>query len=40
VKAVFDNDVAVESGSTVSIAIEPASVRLFDAETGIAIRGA
>ncbi len=40
VKAVFDNDVAVESGSTVSIAIEPASVRLFDAGTGIAIRGA
>ncbi len=40
VKAVFDNDAAVESGSTVSIAIEPASVRLFDAGTGIAIRGA
>ena len=38
VKAVFDNDVAVASGAAVSIAIEPASVRLFDAGTGIAQR--
>ncbi|SOC35928.1 carbohydrate ABC transporter ATP-binding protein (CUT1 family) [Rhizobium subbaraonis] len=40
VKAVFDNDVTAESGTTVSVAVEPASVRLFDAATGIAIREA
>lgn len=40
VKAVFDNDVTAESGTTVSVAIEPASVRLFDAATGVAIREA
>ena len=38
VKAVFDNDVAIEAGETVTLAVEPGSARLFDAATGAAIR--
>ena len=40
VKAVFDNDVAIEAGETVTLAVEPGSARLFDAATGAAIRKA
>ncbi|KQY16772.1 sugar ABC transporter ATP-binding protein [Rhizobium sp. Root73] len=40
VKAVFDNDVAISTGETAHIAIEPGAARLFDAATGNAIRGA
>lgn len=38
VKAVFDNDVAVQAGETVHVAVEPGFARLFDAATGVAIR--
>jgi multiple sugar transport system ATP-binding protein len=38
VKAVFDNDVAVQAGETVHVAAEPGFARLFDAATGVAIR--
>jgi len=37
VKAVFDNDVAVQAGEAVHVAVEPGFVRLFDAVTGFAI---
>ena len=40
VKAVFDNDVALEAGVSAAIAIEPGSVRLFDAASGHGIREA
>lgn len=40
VKTVFDNDVGLQAGETAHIAVEPGSVRLFDAATGIAIREA
>lgn len=40
VKAVFDNDIAIRTGETVHLAIEPGAARLFDAATGNAIRGA
>jgi multiple sugar transport system ATP-binding protein len=40
VKAVFDNGVAIRTGEIVQLAIEPGAVRLFDAATGNAIRGA
>ena len=40
VKAVFDNDIAVQAGETVTIAVEPGSTRIFDAATGAAIREA
>lgn len=40
VKAVFDNDVALEAGASAAIAIEPGSVRLFDAASGHGIREA
>jgi multiple sugar transport system ATP-binding protein len=39
-KAVFDNDVGLGVGEVATIVPEAASVRLFDAETGAAIRGA
>jgi multiple sugar transport system ATP-binding protein len=38
VKAVFDNDVGLTAGETAHIAIEPGSLRLFDAASGLAIR--
>jgi len=37
VKAVFDNDVSATIGETLTIAPEPASVRIFDAASGRAI---
>ncbi|WP_417417756.1 ABC transporter ATP-binding protein [Hoeflea sp.] len=37
VKAVFDNDVVVRTGETVTLSIDPANIRLFDAATGDAI---
>lgn len=40
VKAVFDNDVGLSLGETATIAPQVQSVRLFDAATGAAIRGA
>ena len=40
VKAVFDNDAAVQAGETVHVAVEPGAARLFDAATGNAIREA
>ena len=40
VKAVFDNDVGLSIGETATVAPDASSVRLFDAETGAAIRGA
>lgn len=37
IKGVFDNDVVVRSGETVTLSIDPANIRLFDAGTGDAI---
>jgi multiple sugar transport system ATP-binding protein len=39
IKGVFDNDVAVQPGEVVSLSIDPANIRLFDAATGDAIVG-
>ena len=40
VKAVFDNDVGLRIGDIATLSAEPLSVRLFDADTGVAIKGA
>jgi multiple sugar transport system ATP-binding protein len=39
VKTVFDNDFGLQAGETAHVAIDPGSVRLFDAASGMAIRG-
>jgi len=36
-KGVFDNDVPVRTGETVTLSIDPANIRLFDADTGAAL---
>jgi multiple sugar transport system ATP-binding protein len=38
IKAVFDNNVVLQSGETAHVAIEPGAIRLFDAQSGLAIR--
>jgi len=38
-KAVFENDVGLSPGSMAHLAPIPAAIRLFDAETGVALRG-
>ncbi|MDL2398254.1 ABC transporter ATP-binding protein [Rhizobium mayense] len=38
VKTVFDNDVGLLAGGTANTAVDPGSVRLFDAASGMAIR--
>jgi multiple sugar transport system ATP-binding protein len=38
VKTVFDNDVGLQAGGRADIAVDPESVRLFDAASGTAIR--
>ena len=37
IKGVFDNDVVVQTGDIVTLSIDPANIRLFDADTGNAI---
>jgi multiple sugar transport system ATP-binding protein len=40
IKAVFDNNLGLQSGQTAHVAIEPGAVRLFDDRSGMAIREA